>query len=68
MFKSKNKKILYTSVNPNFPTMYINCGARGYTSHGCVILMELFGVKVEYKSSMLRFFFSLNVLVKNIYP
>ena len=44
-FRAKNKKIMYTHVNPRFAVQYIkvgcvSCNLRGYKLHGHVILMS----------------------------
>ena len=40
MFKSKNKKMIYTPVTPNFTVYMYTWGLWGYKLHGHVIMMQ----------------------------
>ena len=46
MFWSKNKKNMYTRVNPSFTIL--KWGVRGYTLHGLVILMVRYQTMIKH--------------------
>ena len=53
MFKSKNKKIMYTPVNPSF-TIY-KWGVRGSSLHGHVFVIRFTGCYICARNRQLPF-------------
>ena len=49
IFDRKNKKIMYTPVNPSFT--FIKVGCKGYTLHGHVSMMTKESVMLQEKKN-----------------